>query len=320
MKMDRTYQVRRAIPQKHSQSLWKSIVRNKVLLFMFLPGFFILVLFHYGPMYGLQIAFKDYSIGLGIWDSPWVGLKHFEKLFTDSYSLNVIKNTVEISLLKLICGFPAPILLSLIINEIGNEPFKKIAQTISYLPHFLSWIIIGSIFIDMLSPSSGIVNYIISLLGMEPIYFMTKPVAFRITLIISSIWKEVGWGTVVYLANISSIDVSLYEAAIADGASRMRRIRHITLPSIMPVACIMLILSMGNIMSAGFDQVFNMSNQVVLESTDIIDTYVYRIGLTNFSYSFSTAVGLFKSVIGLIMVMIVNMVTKKLSDEDYGLW
>jgi len=309
---------RPGIARRHT--LIRDIVRHRSLFFMFLPGFLMILIFHYGPMYGLQIAFKDYSIGLGIWNSPWVGLKHFEKLFTDRYALSVIRNTIEISVLKLICGFPAPILLSLILNEIGNKTFKKVAQTISYLPHFLSWIIIGSMFIDLLSPSSGVVNYLIQLLGFQPVYFMTNPLSFRVTLMISSIWKEVGWGTVVYLANISSIDVSLYEAAVADGASRLRRMQHITLPSIMPTACIMLILNMGNIMSAGFDQIFNMSNQVVLESTDIIDTYVYRIGLVNFSYSFSTAVGLFKSLIGFIMVMIVNTITRKLTDAEYGLW
>ncbi len=301
-------------------SLASRLARHKILLFMFLPGFLLILLFSYGPMYGIQIAFKDYSLGLGVWGSDWVGMKHFQRLFTDAKSLSVIWNTIAISLLKLGFGFPAPILLALILNEADNRIFKKTAQTVSYLPHFLSWIIVANLFTNLLSPGSGVVNHLIKLLGGQPVYFLTDPAMFRATLVFSSVWKEVGWGTVVYMAVIASIDVSMYEAAIADGANRLQRMIHLTLPSLIPTASILLILSVGGIMNAGFDQVFNMYNPLVLESTDIIDTYVYRVGLVNFSYSFSAAVGLFKSLVGLIMVLIVNSVTGRLSGKENGLW
>lgn len=291
------------------------------LYLMLLPGLALIIIFCYGPMYGLQIAFKDYNIGLGIWDSPWVGLKHFAKFFSTDAAIRALTNTIIISFLKLIFSFPMPILLAVVLNEIGNQTFKRVAQTISYLPHFISWIIVASLLNNLLSPSTGAINAIIQQLGGQPIYFLADENWFRSVLVISNIWKEIGWSSVVYLAALSGIDPSLYEAAIVDGASRVQRITRITLPSIMPIATIMLILSMGSIMSAGFDQVFNLYSPQVYDVGDILDTYVYRKGLVDMSYSFSTAVGLFKSVVGLILVVTVNVLAKKLSpDHDAGLW
>lgn len=291
------------------------------LYLMLLPGLALIVIFCYGPMYGLQIAFKDYNIGLGIWDSPWVGMEHFQKFLTTEAATRALTNTIIISALKLVFSFPMPILLAVVLNEIGNQAFKRVAQTISYLPHFISWIIVASLLNNLLSPSTGVVNAIIQQLGGTPIYFMADKSWFRPILVISNIWKEIGWSSVVYLAALSGIDPSLYEAAIVDGASRVQRITRITLPSIMPIAVTMLILSMGSIMSAGFDQVFNLYSPQVYDVGDILDTYVYRRGLVDMSYSFSTAVGLFKSVVGLILVVAVNVIARRLSpDHDAGLW
>ncbi len=291
------------------------------LYLMLLPGLALIVIFCYGPMYGLQIAFKDYNIGLGIWDSPWVGWEHFQKFLTTDAATRALTNTIIISTLKLVFSFPMPILLALVLNEIGNQAFKRVAQTISYLPHFISWIIVASLMNNLLSPSTGVVNAIIQQFGGDPIYFLADKNWFRPILVITNIWKEIGWSSVVYLAALSGIDPSLYEAAIVDGASRIQRIARITLPSIMPIAVTMLILSMGSIMSAGFDQVFNLYSPQVYDVGDILDTYVYRRGLVDMSYSFSTAVGLFKSVVGLILVVAVNVIAKRLSpDHDAGLW
>ena len=291
------------------------------LYLMLLPGLALIVIFCYGPMYGLQIAFKDYNIGLGIWDSPWVGWEHFQKFLTTDAATRALTNTIIISTLKLVFSFPMPILLALVLNEIGNQAFKRVAQTISYLSRFISWIIVASLMNNLLSPSTGVVNAIIQQFGGDPIYFLADKNWFRPILVITNIWKEIGWSSVVYLAALSGIDPSLYEAAIVDGASRIQRIARITLPSIMPIAVTMLILSMGSIMSAGFDQVFNLYSPQVYDVGDILDTYVYRRGLVDMSYSFSTAVGLFKSVVGLILVVAVNVIAKRLSpDHDAGLW
>jgi len=271
-------------------------------------------------MYGLQIAFKDYSIGRGIWGSPWVGLKHFKMFFSNAGSLRVLRNTLIISIYRLLLGFPAPIILALIINEVGNKTFKRFAQTVSYLPHFISWVIAAGIIINVLSPSTGIINYFLKAMETEPIYFMTDTRWFRTILVLAGIWKEVGWGSVVYLAAISNINTEQYESAIVDGATRIQRMLYITLPSMLPLISIMLILSMGGIMNAGFDQIFNMYNPMVYEVADIIDTYVYRIGLVGMDYSFSAAVGFFKSAVGLTLMMVVQFITRQLGGSEYGLW
>ena len=271
-------------------------------------------------MYGLQIAFKDLNIIQGIWRSPWVGQKHFRDFFGNPAAMKVVRNTIEISLLRIAFGFPAPIILALLLNEVKDGFFKRFTQTVSYLPHFISWIIISAIFHAMLSPSGGVVNTIIKAFGGRPIYFMASPQWFRPVLIFSAIWKEVGWGAVIYLAALSGVDLTLYEAAIVDGATRLQRMRYISLPSITPVVTIVLILSMGGILNAGFDQIFNMYNVRVYDVADIIDTYVYRAGLVSMQYSFSAAVGLFKSIDHVMNHLNVIALASRVSEERQGLW
>jgi putative aldouronate transport system permease protein len=290
-----------------------------MLYLMLLPAVLMVAIFHYGPIYGLQIAFKNYSIGLGIWDSPWAGLEYFRRFVSTPAALLALRNTLIISLLNLSFGFPMPIIFALVLNEINRQAYKRVAQTISYLPHFISWIIVAGIINNLLSPSTGLFNSIITGLGGKAVYFLADPAWFRPILVISNIWKGVGWGSVVYLAALSGIDPTYYEAAIVDGASRLQRIRYITLPNLLPIAAIMLILSLGGIMNAGFDQVFNLYNPQIYEVGDILDTYVYRKGLVEMSYSFSSAVGFFKSVVGFILVITVNQIVKKLNGERQGM-
>jgi len=310
-----------AVPKKasHKVPLRRQFKAARGLLLMFIPGFLLILLFNYGPMYGLQIAFKDFKIMRGIWGSNWVGFEHFQRFFTSPVVLRVLKNTIEISLMRLVFGFPAPIILALLINELRDGFFKRFAQTVSYLPHFISWVIIAALVRALLSPSTGVVNAAIKALGFQPIYFLVSTTWFRPVLILSAIWKEVGWGSVLYLAALSSVDPTLYEAAIVDGATRIQRMRHISLPTIAPVMSIVLILNMGGILDAGFDQIFNMYNTNVFEVADIIDTYVYRAGLISYEYSFASAVGLFKSLVGLIMVLSTNAIVRRL-DRGSALW
>lgn len=298
------------------RNLWKEYKKCKYLFLMLLPLLVYYGIFEYGPLYGIQIAFKDYRIREGIIGSPWVGMKHFVYMFTASQDFfRILKNTVILSFYHIIFGFPAPILLALLFNEIRLKTFKRIAQTISYLPHFLSWVVLSGLLVTILSPNTGIVNYLLSLLGFEPIYFLGSPSTFRFTLVVSSIWKEAGWGTIIYLAALSGIDPHLYEAAVMDGAGRWKQTLHITLPSIMSVIAIMFIFRIGNILNAGFDQVLNLYNPAVYSVADILDTYVYRVGITQLQYSFTTAVGLFKNVIAFILVLSTNYLVKKSGQE-----
>lgn len=289
------------------------------LVLMFAPVVICLGIFCYAPMYGLIIAFKDYRIVDGILGSKWVSLKHFRALLTIPSFGEVFLNTVKISFLRILLGFPAPIILSLMLNEIKNEKYKRVVQTVSYLPHFLSWVVLSGILINFLSPSTGFMNQIITLLGGKAIYFVADTNYFVPMLISTGIWQEVGWGTIIYLAAISNINPELYEAAIVDGADRFKRIIHITLPSIAPIVSIMFILNSGNLINAGFDQIFNMYNEAVYRVADIIDTYVYRRGILQAQYSFSTAVGLFKNIISFSMVVVTNIVSKKIN-SDGGIW
>ncbi len=298
----------------------KSYGKQYQLVLMFLPAAITLALFAYAPMYGLTIAFKDFVLLKGISGSPWVGLENFRKLLTAPSFSEVFVNTIKISFLRLIFGFPAPILLALLLNEVGNARFKKVVQTISYLPHFLSWVVLAGIVIQILSPSSGIVNQIIVMFGGNPIYFVADPRYFVPMLIVTGIWKEVGWGTVVYLASITSISPELYEAATIDGAGRFQKMLHITLPALRPVVSIMFILNSGNLINAGFDQIYNLYNPAVYKVADIIDTYVYRRGLLDMKYSFSSAAGLFKNIISFALVLTTNGLVKVISGKENGIW
>ncbi|WP_105614779.1 ABC transporter permease [Vallitalea okinawensis] len=301
-----------------NNSLTKSLKKHYVHILMLLPGLIVVLLFCYGPMYGVLIAFKDYKMTKGILGSDWVGLKYFMQMFKRPQFINVLWNTIIISFSKLLFGFPVPVIFALLLNEIKGMKFKKVIQTVSYLPHFVSWVVLGGIFINLLS-LTGPVNEIRQLIGLEPIIYMAREEHFRSILIITSIWKSFGWGSIIYFAALSGVDPSLYEAATIDGANRFQKAWYISIPCISSVVIIMLILNMGNILNAGFDQVFNMYNPSVYSVSDIIDTYVYRVGLEKMQYSFSTAVNLFKSIIALGMVLTVNRIAKFV-DEEHTLW
>lgn len=284
-----------------------------------LPALAYFILFCYKPMYGIVIAFKDYNFADGIVGSPWVGWKNFQDLFSDMMFYRVLRNTLIISLLKLAFGLPAPIILALLLEEVGVRKLKKWFQTISYLPYFISWVILASIIAEVLSPSRGIVNYVLTLFGMEPVYFLTDPHFFRPMLIFTHVWATVGWSSIVYIAAISGIDQQLYESAVIDGANRFKQIIHITLPSIMPVITVVSILSLGGVLSAGFDQIFNLYNPLVYNVADVIDTYVYRVGLlSGGQFSYSTAVGLFQSGIGFLLLLLVNTIVRRFNEST--LW
>lgn len=293
-------------------------IKNKALFFMFVPGLIYYIVFHYMPMYGLIISFKDFRFLDRIMGSPWVGFRHFEMIFKNEEFWGVFKNTLVISGLKLVFNFPAPIILALLLNEVRNIYFKKAIQTISYLPHFLSWVVLSGIVINFLSPSTGPINMLLSALGMKPVFFVGSNGWFRQVLVGSAMWKEVGWGTIVYLAALAGVNPELYEAAVLDGAGRLKQTIHVTLPSIAPVIVIMFIFAVGGIVNDDFDQVFNMYNHAVYRVGDVLSTYIYRVGLENMLYSYSAAVGLFKNAIAFTLIVITNQISKKFS--DYGLW
>lgn len=298
----------------HFYLYWK----HKYLTILLLPALAYFLLFSYGPIYGLQIAFKDYIFIDGIWGSTWVGLKHFNKLIELDSFREVFINTILISFYKFIFGFPAPIAFALLLNELKNVLFKRVVQTISYFPHFVSWVILAGIFTQFLSPSTGPINIFITWLGFEPIYFLADTSWFRTVLVSTDIWKDIGWGTIIYLAALSGINPELYEVARVDGASRFQRIFYVTLPGLYPVVTIMMVLSIGRLINDDFDQIFNLYNPAVYSVGDVLSTYTYRYGLLNMEYSFATAVGLFKNVISLVMVLGANAIARRLN--DYGLW
>ncbi|MDQ1912683.1 ABC transporter permease subunit [Paenibacillus sp. GD4] len=306
----------RAITAWFNADVRKEYRKCKYLFLMLAPVLLYYIIFEYGPLYGVQIAFKDYRIREGILGSPWVGFKHFIYLFTASPDfLRIMKNTLLLSFYHIVFGFPAPIVLALLFNEIRIEMFKRITQTISYLPHFLSWVVLSGLLITILSPTTGTVNLLLSMVGMEPIYFLGDPQYFRFTLVVSSIWKEVGWGTIIYLAALAGVDPALYEAAVMDGANRWKQTWHITLPGIIPVITIMFIFRIGAVLNAGFDQVLNLYSPNTYSVGDILDTYVYRAGLTQLQYSLTAAVGLFKNVVAFTLVLLTNYMVKKLGQE-----
>ena len=303
---------------KRMAELWHSVKVNKALLFMLIPGLIYYFVFCYAPMYGITIAFKDFKILEGINASPWAGLKYFKMAFAEPEFWRVFKNTLILSGLKLLINFPAPIIFALLINEVRCLKFKKTVQTISYLPHFLSWVVLTGVVTNILSPSTGVINSILVKFGMQPIYFVADKNWFRPVLVLSSLWKEVGWRSIIYLAALSSVNSELYEAAMLDGANRFKQTIHVTLPSITNVIVIMLIFAVGGIVNDDFDQIYNLYNPAVYSVGDVLGTYVYRVGLEGMQYSYSTAIGLFKNVIAFALILMTNYLSGKFS--DYGLW
>ena len=292
----------------------KEVYRHRE--YLLLPALVIFVLFRYIPMAGIVIAFKKYTIAGGLFGSPWVGFTYFERLFDSEKFYQVLWNSIRISFLKIAIGFPGPIIFALLLNEVRQVAWKKSFQTISYLPHFVSWVVVGGIVRDVLSVH-GVVNGMIGFFGAEPRLFLQEMHSFLPIVITSMIWKNIGWGSIIYLAAITSIDPDLYEAAEIDGAGRVRRMWHITLPSITHVIIILFLLRIGNILEAGFDQIFNLYNPLVYDVADIIDTYVYREGISGFQYSLTAAASLFQNVVGLMLLLMVNVVTRRMQ-ADYS--
>lgn len=297
------------------RNIWKGVKRDRFLYLLALPGIVFFILFKYVPMWGILISFQDYSPYQGMWASPWIGFEHYIRFFSNPDFLILFRNTMAINLLSLIFFFPLPILLSVMMNELRGNKFRKTIQSIVYLPHFLSWVIIVGITFLLLSTGEGIVNQLLVAAGLNKIDFLTNPNYFWFLLTVQSIWKDAGWGTVLFLAAMAGIDPQLNEAAKIDGAGRLRQIWHITLPGIRSVVIILLILRIGHIMDVGFEQVFLMMNGAVSQVADVFDTYVYRLGIKQGQLSFSTAVGVFKSFVGLILVIGANKLAKKFGED-----
>lgn len=293
-------------------------VRRGYLVLMILPALVWLIIFKYGPMYGIIMAFEDYKFLKGIWGSPWIGLDHFRTFLTGMDFPLVLKNTLIFSSLNIAIGFPVPIILALMLNELYNIKLKKIIQTISYLPYFVSWVVLAGIIAELLSPSRGVVNYVIQLLGGKPIFFLTEPDWFRPVVIASYVWQQAGWNSILYLAAISSIDKEQYESAIIDGAGRFKRAIYITLPGILPTFVLCFLFWIAGILNAPFDPIYNLSNQLVMNVADIFDTYAIRVGMFQMSYSFAAAVGFFRNFIGLMLIFIAHFISKK--SVGYGLF
>lgn len=296
----------------------RGLVKNWQLYLLLLPVVLYYIIFHYLPMYGIQIAFKDFMANKGIWDSPWVGFKHFERFFNSFYFERLLTNTVLISLYSLALSFPIPILLALMLNEVKAERFKKVVQTITYAPHFLSVVVVVGMLFIFLNPSTGIINHLSVAMGGEPITFMTSPGWFKTLYVLSDVWQTMGWSSIIYLAALSGVDHQLHEAATIDGATRVQRIWHINLPTIAPTIIILLILNLGSVMSVGFEKVFLMQNSLNMSSSDIISTYVYRTGILDAQYSFSAAVGLFNSVVNFALLIVVNYIARRVNETS--LW
>lgn len=301
-----------AIPRKRRRFNWK---RDLPLWGLILPAMVYVLLFRYKSFLGIQIAFKDFRIARNMWDCAWVGFKNFDKLFGNPMFLTVLENTVSISLMKILFGFPAPIIVALMLNEVRSTKYKRTLQTVMYLPHFLSWVVVGSLVFMFFAPDSGVLSQLWRSMTGTPITIMTDPGKFRYLLVFSDIWKGVGWGTIVYMASLSGIDAQLYEAATIDGANRWQQMWYVTLPCLLPTIMTMLVLRMGGILNAGFDQIFVLQNDLVYRVSEVINTYVYRISFSQNQYAVGTAADLFQSVIGLIFVLGANKLSARFDQE-----
>lgn len=290
--------------------------RNKWLYIMLVPPLLYLLIFNYIPMFGTVIAFKDFSMVKGIWKSPWIGFENFAYLFQSSEFYRIFRNSILLSFYRLIWCFPVPIILALFLNEIKNRGFKRVSQTILYLPYFISWVVLAGMITQFLSPTEGIINYMLGFFGIEPIPFLQKPEYFRSIIVISDVWKNSGWDTIIYLAAIAGIDQEMYEAAYIDGATKLQRVIKITLPSIMSTVIVMLILRMGSVLKNGFEQILLLYTPMTYEVADVFETYTYRIGVINGRLGYSTAVGIFQSLIGLVMITVSNRLAQKFGEAS----
>ena len=301
----------------YGQMLKKDFSRNRYIYLMALPVVAFFIIFHYVPMYGLVISFKRFTPALGITGSPWVGFKYFQDFFESYYFWRLIRNTILLSVYSLVWGFPAPIILALLIHEVRSVAFKRIVQSLTYVPHFISLVVVAGLLLQF-SQLSGLFNDIISWFGIERISFFQDPRYFRSFYIGSDIWQQVGWGTIIYLAALSAIDPQLYEAATIDGAGRWKKLRHVTVPSIIPTIIVLLILRLGRLMTVGHEKIILLYNSSIYETADVIATFVYRKGLLDFNWSYGTAVGLFNSIINLLLVVLANKLSRRINETS--LW
>lgn len=298
------------------RTLWKRISKNWELYLFILPALVWYLIFTYGPLYGVQIAFRDFNGALGIWGSKWVGMKHFETFFTSYSFVRLLSNTLFLSLYSLVAAFPFPIILALMLNELRSVRYKKVVQTVTYAPHFISTVVMVGMLTLFFSPSMGVVNTVIEKFGGEAKDFMTDPTLFRHLYVWSGVWQGTGWGSVIYLAALSAVDPQQHEAAVIDGASRLQRIWYINLPVLLPTITILLILNCGSILSVGYEKVLLMQNDLTLDVSEVISTYVYKRGLLKAEYSFSAAVGLFNNVVNVTLLLVVNAITRKLGQTS----
>lgn len=303
---------------QNKRKLWDLVWEYRHIYLFLLPAVIWFLIFAYYPMYGVILAFKDFKYNLGILGSPWVGFRYFKAFLSDSSFFEVIRNTLSISVLKLVCGFPAPIILALMLNEVIHNKFKRVIQTVSYLPHFVSWVVVATLLQKILSPNAGIINDIRASLGKESIFYMGDPNLFYPLIVLSDIWKGVGWGSIIYLAALTNIDPTLYEAAEIDGAGRWSKIFRITLPSIAPTIGILLIMSLSGILNAGFDQIYLLQTPSTLRVSEVLDTYVLKRGIQQGEFAYATAIGLFKSFISMIIIITVNNISRRLT--EISLW
>ena len=305
-------------PVRKKNSFLKYMSNYYQIYLLMLPAIIFIAIFCYYPMYGAQIAFRDYKFKLGFWGSEWVGLKHFARFVASSNFWPLFRNTLLLSLYSLVAGFPAPIILAFLLNEMRSQKFKRVVQMLTYIPHFMSTVAICGLILLFVKRDTGIINQVIVMLGGEAQDFITDPGAFRTIYVLSGVWAGAGWGSIIYLAALSGVDSQIIEAARIDGANRLQKIIYIDFPSILPTIIILLVLNCGSLLSVGFEKVLLLQNQLNMETSDVISTYVYRIGILDAQYSYTTAIGLFNSVVNVIVLVIVNTIAGKLSDTS--LW
>jgi len=300
------------------KKLRRNIWRDRYLFLLIAPVVVYYIVFHYVPMYGATIAFKEFAPGKGIFGSPWVGFENFRTFFNSFYFERIVRNTVLLSLYTLLWGFPVPIIFALLLNELRNQAFKRSVQTISYLPHFISVVVVAGMIVKFVSPNNGVINKGLGVIGIGPIDFLSKPEWFRTIFVSSEIWQGFGWGAIIYLAALAGIDPSLYEASDVDGATRWQKMIFVTIPSLIPVMVILLILNVGNLMVVGFEKVLLLYSPSTYETSDVIQTYIYRRGIISADYSLAAAIGLFNSTINLILLVAVNRLARRFSETS--LW
>ncbi|QUI22122.1 sugar ABC transporter permease [Vallitalea pronyensis] len=296
----------------------RHVKRQYQLYLMILPAIVYFIIFHYAPMYGIQLAFKDFNPKLGITGSPWEGFRHFEKFFNSYQFFRLLRNTIGLSLYQLLAGFPIPIIMALFLNQVKHQRFKKLVQTVTYIPHFISIVVLVGMIHVFLSPSTGLINNVIRGFGYKPVYFLGMPQYFKSIFVFSGIWQNAGWGTIIYLAALAGVNPELYEAARVDGASKLKIIRHVDFPSIMPTIVILFIMNVGRIMNVSFQKALLLQNDLNAEASEIIQTYMYKTGILQMEFEYSTAISLFNTIINVILLILANQVSKKLSENS--LW